>query len=80
MMKQKKIRLKSVDEARAFVNAAMKCDYDINVFYNRVVIDAKSILGVMSLDFTKVLTVEYSGTNEAFETFLEELSADVEAA
>ena len=79
-MKQKKIRLKSMDEARAFVNAAMKCDFDVNVFYNRVIIDAKSILGVMSLDFTKVLTVEYNGTNEAFETFLDELAADVEAA
>ena len=79
-MKQKKIRLKTVDDARAFVSAAMKCDFDINVFYNRVVIDAKSILGVMSLDFTKVLTVEYDGTEEAFEAFLDKLSADVAAA
>ena len=68
-MKQKKIKLESVDDARAFVKAATKCDFDVNVFYNRVVIDAKSILGVISLDLTKVLTVEYNGTNELFEAF-----------
>ena len=79
-MKQKKIKLESVDDARAFVNAAMKCDFDVNVFYNRVVIDAKSILGVMSLDLTKVLTVEYNGTNELFEAFLTEKEANVAAA
>lgn len=79
-MKQKKIKLESVDDARAFVNAAMKCDFDINVFYNRVVIDAKSILGVMSLDLTKVLTVEYNGTNELFEAYLTEKEAKVAAA
>ncbi|MCI7261851.1 MAG: HPr family phosphocarrier protein [Otoolea sp.] len=79
-MKQKKIKLESVDDARAFVNAAMKCDFDVNVFYNRVVIDAKSILGVMSLDLTKVLTVEYNGTNELFEAYLTEKEAKVAAA
>ena len=79
-MKQKKIKLESVDDERAFVNAAMKCDFDVNVFYNRVVIDAKSILGVMSLDLTKVLTVEYNGTNELFEAYLTEKEAKVAAA
>ncbi|MEG0566152.1 MAG: HPr family phosphocarrier protein, partial [Hungatella sp.] len=43
----------------------------IDVFYNRVIIDAKSILGVLSLDLTQVLTVEFNGTNEDFEAFLE---------
>ena len=80
IMKQKKIKLESVDDARAFVKAAKKCDFDVNVFYNRVVIDAKSILGVMSLDLTKVLTVEYNGTNELFEAFLTEKEANVAAA
>ena len=80
IMKQKKIKLESVDDARAFVKAATKCDFDVNVFYNRVVIDAKSILGVMSLDLTKVLTVEYNGTNGLFEAYLTEKEAKVAAA
>ena len=56
-MKQRKIMLKTIEDAKKFVNASMKCDFDIDVFYNRVVIDAKSILGVMSLDLTQILTV-----------------------
>ena len=45
-MKQRKIMLKTIEDAKKFVNASIKCDFDIDVFYNRVVIDAKSILGV----------------------------------
>ena len=44
IMKQRKIMLKTIEDAKKFVNASMKCDFDIDVFYNRVVIDAKSIL------------------------------------
>ena len=55
-MKQYKIMLPGVAEAKEFV-AATKCDFDIDVYYNRVTIDAKSILGVLSLDLTRPLTV-----------------------
>ena len=72
MMMQKKIRISSVAEAKEFVSLANGCDFDVNVFYNRMIIDAKSILGVLSLDLTKVLTVEYDGENEDFEAFLDE--------
>lgn len=74
-MKQRRIFLPTVEEAKKFVSVASQCDFDIDVFYNRVVIDAKSILGVLSLDLRKVLTVEYNGENEAFEAFLDEKSA-----
>lgn len=63
--------LSTLEDAKAFVAAATKCDFDIDVFYNRVIIDAKSILGVLSLDLTRVLTVEFNGSNEEFEEFLE---------
>ncbi|HBG13080.1 MAG TPA: PTS cellobiose transporter subunit IIBC, partial [Clostridium sp.] len=43
---------------------------DIDVYYNRVTIDAKSILGVLSLDLTQVLTVEFNGEDAEFEAFL----------
>lgn len=69
-MKQRKIMLTTIDDAKAFVAAATKCDFDVDVFYNRVVIDAKSILGVLSLDLTRVLTVEFNGDNDDFEEFL----------
>lgn len=73
-MKQRKIMLPTMEAARNFVATAEKCDFDIDVFYNRVIIDAKSLLGVMSLDLTKVLTVEYDGENRDFEKLLDALS------
>ncbi len=76
MMKEKRIMLPTVADAKEFVSVASKCDFDIDVFYNRVIIDAKSILGVLSLDLTRVLTVSYNGENEEFEEFLEEKAAD----
>ena len=75
-MKQKRIVLPSVEEAKRFVKEATKCDFDIDVFYNRVVIDAKSILGVLSLDLTRVLSVQYNGENQEVEEYLESLSPE----
>ncbi|MDY3813540.1 MAG: HPr family phosphocarrier protein, partial [Candidatus Copromonas sp.] len=51
-MKQRKIKISTIDDAKDFVSKAVACDFDINIFYNRVIIDAKSILGVLSLDLT----------------------------
>ena len=79
-MKQKRILLPTIDDAKMFVAAATRCDFDIDVYYNRVVIDAKSILGVLSLDLRNVLTVQYDGENEAFEAFLEKMAVKRTAA
>lgn len=51
-------------------------DFDVDVFYNRFTIDAKSILGVLSLDLARVLTVQMNGENEEFEAYLETISPD----
>lgn len=71
-MKQRKVRFGELQDAQEFVRQAEKCEFDIDVFYNRIIIDAKSILGVMSLDLTNVLTVEYQGDNSTFEQFLDQ--------
>ena len=57
-------------QVKDFVDAATKCDFDVDIYYNRYVVDAKSILGVFGLDLTQPLTVEYRGYNKNFETFL----------
>ena len=57
-MKTSKIKLNEASEVEEFVKAAGKCDFDIDIFYNRVIIDAKSILGIMSMDLTQELTVQ----------------------
>ena len=43
-MRTHKIRLR-VDEVKDFVAAATRCDFDIDISYNRFVVDAKSIVG-----------------------------------
>ena len=73
-MKTSKIKLNEASEVEEFVKAAGKCDFDIDVFYNRVTIDAKSILGVLSLDLARVLTVQMNGDNAEFEEYLDTLA------
>ena len=75
MKKQRKIRIDSIETAKELVSLANGCDFDINIFYNRFIIDAKSILGVLSLDLTKVLTVEFDGSDRMLETFLDTVDA-----
>ena len=65
-MMQRRIKL-NLDEVKDFVAAASKCDFDIDVFYNRYTVDAKSIVGVLGLDLRQVLTVSYDGYNPDFE-------------
>ena len=62
-------------QVEEFVSAAAKCDFDVDIYYNRYVVDAKSILGVFGLDLTKTLTVEYSGSNQQFEQYLNGVTA-----
>ena len=61
-----RIKLRPV-EVKDFVAAASKCEFDVDIAYNRYIVDAKSIVGVLGLDFNQVLTVSYSGYNADFE-------------
>ena len=52
-MKTVKISLNSIDKVKAFVNDITKFDYDFDLVSGRYVIDAKSIMGIFSLDLSK---------------------------
>ncbi len=58
-MTERKIKL-TRDSAIQFVKDAENCPGDVDLCYDRVVIDAKSLLGVLSLDFRHELTVKYA--------------------
>ena len=45
----KVIRLSDMKDVKDFVRAAGDCDFDIDVKYNRTIIDAKSLLGMIGL-------------------------------
>lgn len=68
-MVERQIKLTAMEDVKDFVKEASKCDFDIDIFYNRVVVDAKSILGVFSMDLTRVLTVRCNGQSERFNNF-----------
>ncbi len=70
-MNERRIRLSGAQDAREFVSGASKCSFDVDVFYNRVVIDAKSLMGVLSMDLNQVLTVKYGGRDAEFENILD---------
>ena len=53
MMKTVKISLNSIDKVKAFVNDVTKFDSDFDLVSGRYVIDAKSIMGIFSLDLSK---------------------------
>ena len=52
-MKTVQISLNSIDKVKSFVNEITKYDYDFDLVSGRYVIDAKSIMGIFSLDLSK---------------------------
>lgn len=52
-MKTVRISLNSIDKVKSFVNDLTKFDIDFDLVSGRYVIDAKSIMGIFSLDLSK---------------------------
>ena len=65
IMKTVSISLNSIDKVKAFVNDISKYDFDFDLVSGRYVIDAKSIMGIFSLDLSKPinLNVHAEGNN-----------------
>ena len=57
-MKSIPIKLSFAEEVKTFVNVANRYDYDMDLRAGRHVVDAKSILGIFSLDLSKPITLE----------------------
>ena len=56
-MKTVQISLNSIDKVKSFVNDITKFDYDFDLISGRYVIDAKSIMGIFSLDLSKPINL-----------------------
>ena len=54
-MNEMKITFKSPDEILEFVNTVSKYEFDMDMKKGRLVVDAKSILGIMNLGLNKVI-------------------------
>lgn len=52
------IMLGSISSVKNFVNAVNKYDFDVDLTSGRYVVDAKSIMGIFSLDLSKPIMLE----------------------
>ena len=67
-MKETKITLSTIQDVREFVNTVVGVDYEVDLVQGRYVIDAKSIMGIFSLDLLSPITV-VAHTESAAEFF-----------
>ncbi len=75
-MKSLNITINSIDKVKSFVNIINTFDGNFDLVSDRYVVDAKSIMGIFSLDVSNVLRLdihdesEYDAVKEALKDFL----------
>ena len=57
------LMLNSINDVKDFVNIVSKYDFDVDLTSGRYVVDAKSIMGIFSLDLSKPIKVEIHNDN-----------------
>ncbi|MEE1012913.1 MAG: HPr family phosphocarrier protein [Clostridia bacterium] len=62
-MKTFTVLLSSINDVKNFVNVVTKYDFEIDLTSGRYVVDAKSIMGIFSLDLSKPIKVEAHSEN-----------------
>ncbi len=72
-MKSFDILLGSINDIKAFVNIVNKYEFDVDLTSGRYVVDAKSIMGIFSLDLSKVIKVDIHSDSESADKFIEEI-------
>lgn len=50
-----KININTINDVKEFVSLVSKCNYDVDIVSGRYAIDAKSIMGIFSIDLSKEL-------------------------
>ena len=63
-MKEVKISLNSIDKVKSFVNLISRYDTDFDLVSGRYVIDAKSMMGIFSLDLSKPIDLNIHGEKD----------------
>ena len=58
-MQQVNVKFNDVEQIRQFINTIEKIDTNFDLGSGHRVVDAKSIIGVMALDFTKPLRLRH---------------------
>lgn len=69
-MKTVQISLNSIGKVKSFVNAITQFDFDFDLISGRYVIDAKSIMGIFSLDLSKPIDLNIHADGAALDTVM----------
>ena len=73
-MKTVNISLNSIEKVKTFVNLINRFDYDFDLVSGRYVIDAKSIMGIFSLDLSKPITLNIHADDTNADSIINELA------
>lgn len=73
IMTSVKIMLTTISDVQSFVNTMIKCPFDVDLVSGRYIIDAKSIMGIFSLDWSKPIQAEIHADPEECKNFIESL-------
>lgn len=76
-MKTFNIMLSSINDVKNFVNIVNKYNFDVDLTSGRYVVDAKSIMGIFSLDLSKPIKVEVHADDA--DAMIDELKPFMEA-
>ena len=63
-MKTANIRINTIEDVKNFVTTVTKCNYDVDIVSGRYAIDAKSIMGIFSLDLSKPIDLNIHAEND----------------
>ena len=75
-MKETSIMLSNVDDIRNFVNEVILVNYDVDLVQGRYTIDAKSIMGIFSLNLRSPITlIAHTDNADEFFARIEKFSA-----
>lgn len=72
-MKESKVNLSSIDDVKEFVALVNRCAFDVDLLSGRYAVDAKSIMGIFSLDLTKTLKLVIHDDSEKADDFLDDI-------
>ncbi len=53
-----KVQFNTINDVKSFVNATCQAEFDIDLISNRYTVDAKSIMGIFSLDLSRPIALQ----------------------
>lgn len=62
-MKKVTIMLSTINDVKGFVNTVSRYDFDVDLISGRYAVDAKSIMGIFSLDLSNPIDMEIHDDN-----------------